>query len=278
MREKEPSIDLEESRQFLDMLDASAEQFTFQTFDDDKSRNDKSLVRVINATFDEACEQIINLNKRGAAIHVTLNKTDLEGRKIGNIIEIREFWIEDDHGNVPENLPITPHMIVQSSPGKRHLHFRVADVPLDEFEQIQQRMVDDYGSDPKAKDRSRVLRLPGFLHQKSEPFMVKIIASELRAPTPYEDFIKAFPPVEKQKQPSNVAEKTFTTNQHDIAEIERAILYVSPDDYEIWIHVGMALHHSNTAEGFELWCRWSEQSEKYDPHEMLDKWESFSRG
>ena len=32
-----------------------------------------------------------------------------------------------------------------------------------------ERMISDYGSDPGAKDVSRVLRVPGFFHLKGEP-------------------------------------------------------------------------------------------------------------
>jgi len=39
-----------------------------------------------------------------------------------------------------------------------------------------ERMIKSYGSDPGAKDISRVLRVPGFLNRKhSEPFLVRIV-------------------------------------------------------------------------------------------------------
>ena len=64
-------------------------------------------------------------------------------------------------------LPIEPHITVESSPGKYHRYILVEDAPLDEVEAVQQRLVDDFGSDPNAKDISRVLRLPGFDHMKN---------------------------------------------------------------------------------------------------------------
>lgn len=49
------------------------------------------------------------------------------------------------------------------------------------------------------------------------------------------------------------------------------------DDYEIWVKIGMALHHATSGSGFELWDKWSQQSSKYNSEEMEQKWHSFGR-
>lgn len=50
-------------------------------------------------------------------------------------------------------------------------------------------------------------------------------------------------------------------------------------DYEEWIQIGMALHHttSGSEEGFSLWDKWSTDSDKYDPGAMFYKWKSFGK-
>lgn len=50
-------------------------------------------------------------------------------------------------------------------------------------------------------------------------------------------------------------------------------------DYEIWIRVGMALHHTTggDAEGYDLWMEWSARSAKHDPARMDAKWHSFGK-
>jgi hypothetical protein len=48
-------------------------------------------------------------------------------------------------------------------------------------------------------------------------------------------------------------------------------------DYEEWIKIGMALHHATGGAGFDLWDRWSQQSNKYDDTSMSYKWHSFGK-
>lgn len=55
-----------------------------------------------------------------------------------------------------------------------------------------------------------------------------------------------------------------------------ALGHISPEDYEVWIRVGMALCSWNT-KAFELWDKWSSSSVKYKPEEMLEKWNSFGK-
>lgn len=49
------------------------------------------------------------------------------------------------------------------------------------------------------------------------------------------------------------------------------------EDREGWIRVGMAIHHelSGSDSGFDLWCDWSSQSEKFDLRDARTVWRSF---
>ena len=62
-------------------------------------------------------------------------------------------------------------------------------------------MIESYGSDPNAKDLSRVLRVPGFLHRKdkNKPHLVRIVSSPGWR-YPRQQIIEAFPPVERSQQ------------------------------------------------------------------------------
>lgn len=49
-------------------------------------------------------------------------------------------------------------------------------------------------------------------------------------------------------------------------------------DHDEWLRVGMALHHETqgSAEGFELWCKWSAQWDQYPGAEAIwPRWKSF---
>jgi hypothetical protein len=62
----------------------------------------------------------------------------------------------------------------------------------------------------------------------------------------------------------------------DISEILAAI----PNnglDYEIWVRVGMAVHHATGGTGYDLWESWSATSDKHDDARMPNKWHSFGR-
>jgi hypothetical protein len=62
-------------------------------------------------------------------------------------------------------------------------------------------------------------------------------------------------------------------------ELKAALEMINADDRDIWIKVGMALHHQyqGNDEGFYLWDEWSQPSHKYNIHEMPSKWKSFKR-
>jgi hypothetical protein len=74
---------------------------------------------------------------------------------------VRAVWVEADTG-LPAHLPLPPSLTVETSPGKFQLLWRVEGLSFEQFDSITGRLVKDFGSDPNAADRSRVLRLPDF--------------------------------------------------------------------------------------------------------------------
>jgi len=62
------------------------------------------------------------------------------------------------------------------------------------------------------------------------------------------------------------------------SDLEEMLQHVRDvDDYDVWVKVGMALHHATSGSAFDLWDRWSQGSAKYDEAEMATKWHSFGR-
>lgn len=51
------------------------------------------------------------------------------------------------------------------------------------------------------------------------------------------------------------------------------------DDRDGWYQTGMALHHEfrGGKRGFEIWCAWSQQSDKYDEKDQKRVWKSFGK-
>ena len=182
----------EEMKRFLKHLDPEAETFTFQTFDDSPEHR-QELAWHGTGTLDDLYPWLKSMNDDGAGVFVTINETDGRGRKKENIKRVRAVWQEDDGDG--KQLPTEPHIIVESSPGKYHRYiFSSGGSDFDGHRSIMDTMVSEYGSDPNAKDISRVMRLPGFFHKKrpSYPHMVRIIHESGKDPMDWGDVKAVF--------------------------------------------------------------------------------------
>lgn len=161
------------AERFLQALDPGG-QFTFQTFGD--HLKDPALVRTLNGAFDQHKAELARLNQAGAGVFVTINRTDGRGRKAENITAIRAVFLDLDGAPLPEEWEIEPHFIIESSLERYHVYWLLeSGIPLDRFEGIQKALASRYGGDPSVCDLPRVMRLPGFFHQKKEPFLAWIL-------------------------------------------------------------------------------------------------------
>ncbi|MEL0215755.1 MAG: hypothetical protein VW948_08340, partial [Burkholderiaceae bacterium] len=85
--------DLKEAQLFLDTLYPNG-KFTFQTFDDNQDRKDGRLARTFNGTLEEHAAALQDLQQKGAGVFVTINETDLNGRKEQNVIRVRAIFVD----------------------------------------------------------------------------------------------------------------------------------------------------------------------------------------
>ena len=98
-------------------------------------------------------------------------------RTNANVTRVRALFADADGTPIEpilEKVP-PPHILVESSPNKWHLYWLTNDTPFDEFKSRQQAIAQKYGTDPSVNDLARVLRLPGFYHQKGEPFLTRLV-------------------------------------------------------------------------------------------------------
>jgi len=124
-----------------------------------------------------------NENSAGADIFIGMNplKDGADGRTKGNIRGIRHLYLDLDTGgqdaleairNSPE-IP-APNFVLDSSPGKHQIVWRVEGLDQEHAESMLRAMADQFGGDPAATDSTRVLRLPGFTNRKyGEEFVVQ---------------------------------------------------------------------------------------------------------
>lgn len=157
---------------------------TFQTFDDSGQKRE-GLLRVLHGSLDEWSSELTRLNENGGGVFVTVNETDLQGRKATNVVAIRSLFadfdgVEPGHGTTPA-FALTPTFIVRSKNGPHPYYPLEPGESLADFTPAQGRLADYYGSDPAVKDLPRVMRLPGFDHRKGDPFRVTLsILSDFR--------------------------------------------------------------------------------------------------
>jgi hypothetical protein len=184
--EIEPDRDVAE--RFLAALDPSAAAFTFQTFDDDADRQGLKLAHILHGSLDRHWHELCRLNAAGAGIFVCVNETDFKGRSAANIVRVRACFVDLDKGEpLPEKFHAEPHIVVESSRSKWHVYWRVEGCTIDQFRTLQGQLIQFYHSDASAKDPSRVLRLPGTVHQKvkngvrSAPFRTRLVEAHADA-------------------------------------------------------------------------------------------------
>jgi hypothetical protein len=259
----EPNLkpDLDAAQRHLTLLDESTSVFLFQTFDDDKARRDGRLTRVLYGTLEEHAAELTRLNQQGGGIFLTVQQTTGCSRKKESVIKLRALFREND-GLGGNPLPLEPHVVIETSPGKHHEYLLVQDAPLGGriWEAVQGRLVKDYGSDPNAKDRSRVLRLAGFFHRKdpASPHRVRIVRESGGLPYPWAQVVAALPPV---SEPWSAGDQPEHSAHHpQLPQGRGALRYLNPDcEYQRWLEIGMALHDATegSAAGLDLWDCWS---------------------
>jgi hypothetical protein len=317
MASKSPPIapDKAEAAKFLAALDPSAQEFTFQSFDDNSDRKSARLTQVLHGSLDQHFETLAALSAQGAGIFVTINETDGRGRKAENVTRVRAVFVDTD-GTPQEPIEAAlPHIVVESSPGNYHDYWLVKDCSFEDFRLAQKKLAETYGSDSSVNDLSRVLRLPGFHHQKIDskkgligtPYMVRMIDSTAHfgpdqwafrkekidqahaakmavtsSPlTLAERVTAAIQPPAGHKGPIidlGGASASYTSTGPSEAEAHELLGYLDPDmPYEDWLSVLMALHDAGD-HMLPLAIEWSSEGSKFRPGEIERKWRGFTHG
>lgn len=160
---------------FFDILTGSKEEpITVQYFDDkDRKNRANSGFRHMNRR--PAYPFLLKQQEKNCGIYVMVNAGDGKGRSKKNVLKVRSLFIDLD-GSPWESAAkaLKPHMRVESSPGRWHLYWLVDDCTLEQFKPLQQAIAIKYNGDKSCCDLSRVLRLPGFFHQKKQPVMTRL--------------------------------------------------------------------------------------------------------
>lgn len=161
-----------EADRFLDLLEPGG-RFWFQTQLEPRSAGNKP--RVLHGTFAQCSKELTQLNLDGSAVWVQINAGT--GRRDADVNRIRAYFVDQDHGS-SELLFESPHpadVIVESSPGKHHGYWLTGNTPVDLFVPRMQVLADRFDGDRSICNLGRVMRLPGFIHRKNDPFKSRIV-------------------------------------------------------------------------------------------------------
>lgn len=181
----------DDAERFLSALAPDGE-LTFQTFDDAR-RERKELSRILNGSYQHNAAKLGELNAKGAGCFVMVNRGNGKGRKATSVQAVRALFLDLDGSPLGpvENAPIHPAIVCETSPGKFHSYWPIAGMPLNDFKRAQRALASTYGGDTKVCDLPRVMRLPGYLHMKGQPFRSLLLHCDPVKPWNWRDFAQA---------------------------------------------------------------------------------------
>jgi len=261
-------IQIEQAYQFLSILDANNDQnFTFQTFDDDQTRKSPKLAKILHGSLREHEGKLRELSAQGAGIFVTVNETDLKGRMAKNVSKVRSAFVDLDGAPLDPVLEfrLSPSMIIESSPNRWHAYW-LSHMQTDQFTQLQKDLASAFDGDPSVNDLSRVMRLPGFPHQKVKsgerinPFTVQIYdhSTDRRIYT-LEELRSELEGLATNQSLAEDREGTYP-DQDSVAirekDIREALKYLDPEPRDLWVRVGHWLK-SDDLNNLPLYLDWS---------------------
>ena len=199
-------------------------------------------------------------NDAGANVYVGMNalKPSAQNRTKDDVAEIRNIYLDIDHDadnaleRIKTNTP-TPNWILNTSPGKCQVVWKVTGFSAAEAEALQKSMCLKYGADRAATDVSRVFRIPGFDNYKyEEPYRVTAerFSDSTHAP---EDFNIA--EILREQSPFALRKSSATRESKNVSETQ---------SHRDWFVVCRRLEKGENPADVKQWLESSRQ-DKPDP-------------
>jgi AAA domain/RepB DNA-primase from phage plasmid len=117
---------------------------------------------------DSAAEWMLEKAQDGHEVYFCAHLLAKPRRIKENAIAVHTLWGDLDGAHVPDG-ELTPTAVVQSSPGRFHCYWRLADlVPPQAAELLNKRLAMQIGADPSGFDLTQLLRVPGTANYKYE--------------------------------------------------------------------------------------------------------------
>jgi hypothetical protein len=178
-------------------------------------------------------------NANGADIYVGMNALQQHAstRTKDDIEKISHVYLDLDHGGTAslealENSDLVPrpNYVLDTSPGKFQVVWKVEEMTVEEAESLNRAMVREFDGDPAATDSTRVLRLPSFANKKYDADFYVQARAESTQTYHLRDFKLQ---VDSQEAPRHHHEElsrkpialggTLSQSEHDWAYAKRAL-------------------------------------------------------
>jgi hypothetical protein len=152
-----------------------------------------------------------------------------------------------------------------SGGGSKHLYFKIP-----EGLALSQQLEAYKGIDFKS---SGFVVGPDSMHASGKKY-VSLVGAPDEISAPPEELIRLLRKPERHR--ASFEGRTVDVSYNDLGDMLSYINNVDLD-YDIWIKIGMALHHASGGAAYDLWEAWSSTSSKHDASDMQKKWHSFGK-
>lgn len=167
------------TQQFLLAFVDPNENVYFRLFDD-KKRGDKYPPYKLDVEAGRYASIEDLLGKRNSQGYGVFFVVNSGGQTDADITKINAQFVEMDDKSFEEQMelikkfPLPPSIIVKTRKSY-HVYWLMKDAKVEVFREVQMKLVKWFGGDKTVINESRVLRLPGFNHNKQDPVTVECI-------------------------------------------------------------------------------------------------------
>lgn len=255
-------------------------------------------------------ENITNLAKKGYRFFPCLpNKVPATSNGFydatNNIEELKSFFNNNNYligfptGSLNKNVVIIDIDINKPIPGTESIDQRSVNELLDELESIIGQVIrDGFQVETPSGGRHLYFQAPINIEIKSgNRYFDKLLPVDVKAGGGYVifpddksyivydsnieidnfyDYLPALPEavINFKKQETN-QDIDNVLPQSEIIEIQSALSFLSSDDRDTWVKIGLALKSTDSPSAYGLWNSWSQTSAKYNPADMERRWQGL---
>ena len=184
------------------------------------------LVSTFYGSLNEVKSRLAAANDCGAGVFTTLNPLLGANRRASEVVSVHGLLLDLDGADLDPVLAVmpAPHMVVETSPTRYHVHWMVHDCPLNQFKECQVALARRFDGDPAVCDLPRLVRIPGYIHQKlnkvtgglTVPFISHIVSRNNRSAYSLSELFETIGGV-PEIGPMRVIEERFDARQ-DVSE------------------------------------------------------------